>query len=438
MGRKLFSILRHAVVMVRRNLRSYGMLSVTIVISFSLLLGYLVLMDSNHYSKYKELFAQDKHIVTASSRTGTPISMSMAELMQEKAMEYGDTHSTQILETTLVLDLDDLRLETGERLIYDMFINTYCLPRQAWYLSNGVDGISVTWLDGKEHPNYDLKSGEILMDEQLYYALGIDKKENTIELTLWKSSNRPVDKDASMIRKTFTVVGTLPSSWAPEIQTGDMENTGEPIAWIEGTGKPNMVLALEDMNPALFPDGHWRRTVVFYTGAPELVTAMLSKMDSSLNVNAVYASQNEAMKVIQTEKGTKALVAGILLLLLGINLYSSFDNALNDRKFEVGVKRAVGASAFSIVRQFFYEGLLVMVVDILLSVAIVADLAVVYKFIRDTIPDEYGYMEHYVLHITPYSIAVFLVCALVLTVVFSLVFAYKSTQVQIVDYLKAE
>ena len=78
------------------------------------------------------------------------------------------------------------------------------------------------------------------------------------------------------------------------------------------------------------------------------------------------------------------------------------------------------------------------VATILLSVAIIADLAVVYKFIRDTVPNEYGYLEHYVLHITPYSIAIYLICALVLTVVFSLVFAYKSTQVQIVDYLKAE
>lgn len=437
MNRKLFSILRHAVTMVRRNLRSYGMLSVTIVISFSLLLGYLVLMDSNHYSKHKELFAQDRHIVTAHSKTDTPISMSMAELMQDKASEYGDTHSTQILQTSLVLNLDELRLETGERLIYDLFISAYCLPRQAWYLSDGVNPISVTWLDGKEHPNYDLKSGEILMDEQLYYALGLDKADGLVELDLqgdnWKTGELSIK-----LSREFRVVGVIPSNWKPEICVDKLPNTGEPIAWIEGNGTPNMVLSLEDMNPAAFPDGHWRRTVAFYTDSPESVKAMLQRMDPSLNVNAVYEYQNAALTEIQTEKATKALVAAILLLLLGINLYSSFDNALNDRKFEIGVKRAVGASAFTIVRQFFYEGLVVMVVDVLLSVAIVADLAVVYKFIRDTVPNEYGYLEHYVLHITPYSVAIYLICALVLTVVFSLVFAYKSTQVQVVDYLKAE
>ena len=48
-----------------------------------------------------------------------------------------------------------------------------------------------------------------------------------------------------------------------------------------------------------------------------------------------------------------------------------------------------------------------------------------------------AYMD-YVLYITAESVAMFAVCALVLTVVFSFIFAYKATRVQIVDYLKAE
>ena len=46
--------------------------------------------------------------------------------------------------------------------------------------------------------------------------------------------------------------------------------------------------------------------------------------------------------------------------------------------------------------------------------------------------------ETYTLYVTPYSVGMFAACAIVLTVVFSFVFAYKTTQVQIVDYLKAE
>lgn len=203
---------------------------------------------------------------------------------------------------------------------------------------------------------------------------------------------------------------------------------------------PQVVFSLDDVNPVTLPsDYRWTRKVTFYTEEPELVSQMITEMDSALYVDAVYEDQNRALEKIQTEKSTKALVAAILLLLLGINLYSSFDNALNNRKFEIGVKRALGASAFSIVRQFFYEGLLVMIADILLSVAIVTDIAIAYKVIREAIPlDQWGTKMHFVLYISPYSIAIFVICALVLTVVFSFVFAYKSTQVQIVDYLKAE
>lgn len=50
---RFFPIARHAVVMAGRTLKSYALLSVTIVLSFSLLLGYLVYTDSSLYNDYK-------------------------------------------------------------------------------------------------------------------------------------------------------------------------------------------------------------------------------------------------------------------------------------------------------------------------------------------------------------------------------------------------
>ena len=80
------------------------------------------------------------------------------------------------------------------------------------------------------------------------------------------------------------------------------------------------------------------------------------------------------LETIRAQKTTKALITCAMLLILGINLYSSFSNALNERKFEIGVKRAIGASGFAIVRQFLYESLTVMVANILVSVALVVDI----------------------------------------------------------------
>ena len=52
-----FATLRHAVLMFRRNIRSYLLLSVTIVLSFSLLLGYLGYTDASLYNKYRNIFS---------------------------------------------------------------------------------------------------------------------------------------------------------------------------------------------------------------------------------------------------------------------------------------------------------------------------------------------------------------------------------------------
>ena len=127
-----------------------------------------------------------------------------------------------------------------------------------------------------------------------------------------------------------------------------------------------------------------------------------------------------------------------LLVILGINLYSCFLNALNDRKFEVGVRRALGASKWSIVRQFLYESLLVMITNIIIAVWLVLTAAIIYKVIIECTSNEVGEFITYTLSISLYSVAMFAVCSLTLTVVFSLIFAYKTTQVKIVDYLKAE
>ena len=64
MMRRKQSIIRHAFLMVTRTIKSYGLLSVTITLTFSLLLGYLVFTDTKLYNQYKSLFAKDPNLAT--------------------------------------------------------------------------------------------------------------------------------------------------------------------------------------------------------------------------------------------------------------------------------------------------------------------------------------------------------------------------------------
>ena len=199
-----------------------------------------------------------------------------------------------------------------------------------------------------------------------------------------------------------------------------------------------MYVSAADLSPADAPGIYWHDRIYIYTSAPEEALQLSRQMYGHTNGEPTAEDQRNALEEIRTEKGTKALIAAAMLLILGINLYSSFSNALNDRKFEIGVKRAIGAKKGAIVRQFLYESIIVMLVDIILSVWLVALLGLAYKVIYEHTPDQYGGYHDFILYISPHSIAMFAVCTITLTLVFSLIFAYKSTQVQVVDYLKAE
>jgi len=58
--------LRHSLLMIQRNRLVYTKLSVTVVLSFSLLLAFLLFTDTRLYNEYKEIFAQPREIVLSS------------------------------------------------------------------------------------------------------------------------------------------------------------------------------------------------------------------------------------------------------------------------------------------------------------------------------------------------------------------------------------
>lgn len=155
--------------------------------------------------------------------------------------------------------------------------------------------------------------------------------------------------------------------------------------------------------------------------------------DLDMVVHSVSEAQLKAKENLMLQTATKGMLAIVLLLLLGVNLYSSFTNALNARKYEIGVKRAIGASGWRILQQFLLESVMVMLANILVSILIVLEALVIYKLYQHAFQEVL-----WTIHISRYSIAIFLVCSVALTVLFSLIFSYKSTRVEIVEYLKGE
>lgn len=421
--RKIAAVLRHGATMVRRNLRSYGLLSVTIVLSFSLLLGYLGLTDTNLFNQYRDLFAMRRGDVLIHDSGGTEarFQILLEQLRSQEGTDHYIYHHVTAGHQQVAYTDESGDLPEGNIVRLNNF-QLICLPDHAWVENTMLNfDADITWLGEKREP-ITLAPDEAILSEGLFYALGLDKQAQPSYLFR-------LDGAGTMELK---IVGTTADSVPLSLErvTDETLDYASEHYW-------HQIIASSKLLELLPPETAVTRYAVVHSTNPEQV-AHTAKSLKYEEVKSVYQQQNDALEAIRLEKRNKAIIACALLLLLGVNLYSCFTNALNDRKFEIGVKRAIGASAWSIVRQFLYESLIVMTANIFLSVLLVADTAIVWKFIYERIPDQWGNYRDLILTISPHSVAMFAVCAASLTIVFSLIFAWKSTRVEIVQYLKAE
>lgn len=428
---RIFPSIKHALVMVKKNVRSYALLSVTVVLSLALLLGYLLYTDASLYNEHKKILSQRRGdvLVKDFNLEDLKINALLDNLSEMKDTanylvyygHFGNHTSTYSMEINGLGETASFRFAN---------LHAYFIPDYAW--PNGFPLIpsEIIWLDGREHSDFFLDADEVILSEKVYFALHLDEEHEPV-------FNLHSDEG---IKFSLRVVGYMKSE--------EVIDYTDVNSWLS---TPPMVLSTKLINTfGLMEPGKWapdiwqtfghgiiaQRYVVVHSENPEAVVQLARTMD--LSTESVFEQQEEALTQIRTEKGNKAIIACALLLLLGINLYSSFTNALSERKFEIGVKRAIGACAWNIVLQFLYESIIVMLANILVAVAVVADVFIVYKYIYERTPDEWGNYNDFILYISPHSVAIFALCAVTLTIVFSIIFAYKSTRVEIVQYLKAE
>ena len=407
------SVIAHAAKMLWRNCGSYAMLSVTIVLSFSLLLGYLAFMDSELYNRYKLIFSARKDVVMAYTWDKNPVEHLALATKVEKADPDAQMYQYFNVNTSLTqYDQVNARLvfiPQGNRPVFELIFTgdeygIYQIYRQIWPIL------------GKT--NFDLKGNEAIINESFFRAISPDgtlpvqivvplrwEKEKTDYVALEVVG---VTEDASDCNLAFDEYGNY---------------IGQVEVYLSQSVMGDHTAA--DLSGAL------RRVTWISTEKPSEIA--LHAQQLGMVTHSAADAQEEALISIRAQKATKGIVAIVLLLLLGINLYSSFSNALERRKYEIGVKRAIGASGGSIMGRFLLESMMVMLVNIAASIIIVLDVLVGYKLYVRIVEN-----MTWTVNISIHTILMFFVCSLSLTTAFGLLFAYKSTKVEIVQYLKAE
>ena len=430
------SIFAHALTMVWRERRSYALLSVTVVLSLALLLGYMIFTDSRLYNRYRYVMARDTSLVEVEflGQQGRE----QMELFVENASKLGNIKDQRWFFTCLGMGLylqgeDEMgEFTVGVPIDFVAVDTQFTMP--AW--AQEVCRYTVEWLDGQERECLEVQPGEILLEADLFYSLGLDKQAEphfAYELEYMGSGDHFFQRLDLQVAGILHPMNAIHRELTLDREIQSQRETGH------GSGySPYAFVNKADLSPVTMPQGMWQTHLDLYTDHPSETAQLAEKMFSAVGVMCAAREQAQALQVIQTQKHTKGLIAAALLLLLGINLYSCFENALSRRRFEIGVKRALGASKWHIIRQFLCESVLVMAACTLIAIWLAITALLGYKLVQQ-VPGEIPSVDPtWTVYLSPYSFGIFAVCAVTLTVVFSLIFAYRSTQVEVVQYLKAE
>lgn len=394
-------IVRHSLVMIKRTYKNYILLSVTAVLSFTIMFLYLIFMDSNIYNEYREILGSDSSVILSYNEY-SDITMRNINMLSKQLDELSDTHYYYIQSTY------GTNMYGGQNCEIDI------IPRYIW-------GIFDIGLAG-ENDKYTYVS-RIMVNNQYEISLKIDEAIVSKALYEYLCSEQDVpkikivfkDKNGKNILRSYKVIGYYEKE--DNYSSPENDNVGDKIYISDSSVAESCEIS--------------NIVMVIQTDNIQLVNEQIKKLNLSY-INSM-SDKNDAIDAKNLVVKNKYIIAVILFMLLGINLYSSFMNALNDRKFEIGVKRALGASKLNIMWQFVTEGIVVMFLNIFLSITIGMTTMTVYKFVRLKI-DNYIY----VVSINTESMILFFIFTSFLAVILSLLFAYKSTCVEIVKYLKEE
>ena len=383
--------LLHALDMVIKNKKSYLMLSVTIVLSFTFFLSYLILIDSNNMTEYGKDIYSNKNIIEAMCPVGEG----------DINFDIFIDSLSKIKDTQYYVWKDAYKSETSDEELLPGYL--LVMPKEVWGVHDDLYNRIFTVNSDK----FILQKNQAIVSEKLYEQLRKQCKDERIVI------NYPIEVEGG--KKHILNLEIVDGCFV----TGGVKNN------IDDT----MFISYETLRNIDFHTVN--RHAFIYSKYPEQVVESMR----SLGVAGIstYENKMDSFRTIAEKIYLKQIIAIVLFVILGINLYSSFKNALNDRKFEIGVKRAVGASKMDIIKQFMYEGMIVVAVNILLSTFFAVEIFVVYKLYRLVL-----LKETFIIYISPYSIFIFLTVSIFMTVAFSLVFAIQSSKVEIIKHLKAE
>lgn len=407
MMNSLLRIIKDARKMVGVNIKNYAFLSVTIIISFSALGIYMFYSDSSIFNEHKE-------ILNVSSKVAF-VEYENKDIDRVKVLEkkIGEMENTYCYTST---EMEGLDVSSIWRIpSTSIIVNIHIIPNNVWaYYYDLTKRVEMD--DGKK--KLHVQGNEIIISKGLYNLMK-KRCDNQGNLFL----KLPIENENGSIRYSqFAVSGVCDDyidNW--NIYT---DNASEGT-----TGYFEIFMSYDAFQEKIYGNHSYKLTMY----SEQIKKIENIAQDIGLQVESPL-SEKETMReqFISSIKIREGITIG-LLFLLGVNLLSCFSNALNERKFEVSVRRASGANKKDILLQFFVEGIIVMMVDVCISIAVIMISMCGIKLYK-----WFAMQEIWSIRITSYSVLTLSICCVFLSLFFSVLFAAMSSKVEIVKFLKGE
>lgn len=170
----------------------------------------------------------------------------------------------------------------------------------------------------------------------------------------------------------------------------------------------------------------------------EKINTAISKIQNNVNESNIYTIDKD---IIMFEKNqyrsnvvySKLVVMIIVMLISGINIFGAMQNSVNERKREIGIKKALGASDGEIMFGFVIENILNIFLSCAFALSITLLGFLIYSFYQRQI-----LFVDYTIFFYKDTIIMFLIFFISCTFGFSLIPAYTASQTNIIETIRVD
>lgn len=163
----------------------------------------------------------------------------------------------------------------------------------------------------------------------------------------------------------------------------------------------------------------------------------LNSSSDADNLKYPYIKPIDKLNELKIEYASSTILKSIMMIVVsvisGISVFGTMQNSISDRKREIGIKKALGASNSDIMLSFLFENIITALLSILVATGLACLISEIVCFYERKI-----LLTDFIIKIYPNTIVLFLCYSLSSILGFSLIPAYNATQVNIIDTIRTE